>query len=591
MQKQKTLHGSKIPLNAIPSKINRPKRWDEPLDPNMSDEIAAELLKIEPLASIDPSAFSKGVSLSGIIKNDCRILDLKKGDFIFREGEYGSSAFLILFGEAIVSLQSLPESVLGRKPSKKKGWGAVIAQLWQNSKGVETRDYSKSNHQTSPAEVGSRQDESGTRVFLHDIPRVIPANQSVAMEQGEIFGEISALTRTPRSATVVANTPMRVLEIRWQGFRELLKRHEAMRLHVEKLYRERSLLTHLKELKIFKDLTPELMQQVADETVFETFGNFQWNQNFKSTLKKDISDRILAEPVIVQQGEYVDGLVLIRNGFARLSRQHGDGHQTIAYMGKGKTFGLRELAHNWKSGEQRPWMLSLRAIGYVDVIRIPTSTVEAILLPSIPTAVLPPPLPALETLGKPSNRRLKKRPDSMDKGLLEFLVEKRLINGTQTMMIDLDRCTRCDDCVRACASTHDNNPRFIREGQQYDHWMIANACMHCLDPVCMIGCPTGAIGRDQDTGNVTINDNTCIGCSTCSNSCPYNNIQMVNINDKRGLPIVDVESGQPIAKATKCDLCNDQLGGPACQRACPHDALVRIDLSSPKSITAWSKGS
>jgi len=577
-------------LNAIPSKINRPKRWDEPFDPSLSDGMAAELLTVEPLASIDPDAFSKSIPLQGIIKNDCRVLDLKKGDIIVREGDYGSSAFLILFGEALVSLQSLPENVLGRQPKKKRGWGSAIAQLWQNSNGVETRDYSNAKKQTANTrDVGSRTDETGTHIFLHDIPRVVPANKSVAIGEGEIFGEVSALTRTPRSATVVANTTMRVVEIRWQGFRELLKRHEALRLHVEQLYRANSLRPHLRELEIFKSLTDEQIDRLADETVFETFGNFQWNQNFKSTQQKDISDRILSEPLIVEQGAYVDGLVVIRNGFARLSRQHGDGHQTVAYLGKGKTFGLRELAHNWKMGSQRPWLLSLRALGYVDVIRIPTSVIESIVLPSLPSAELPAPLPPLDPVETQDNRRLKERPDAMDKGLLEFLVEKRLINGTQTMMIDLDRCTRCDDCVRACASTHDNNPRFIRQGEQYDHWMIANACMHCLDPVCMIGCPTGAIGRDQESGNVTINDNTCIGCSTCANSCPYGNIQMVEIHDKRGLPIVDVESGESIAKATKCDLCIDQLAGPACQRACPHDALVRIDLSSPDSITQWSK--
>ena len=159
------------------------------------------------------------------------------------------------------------------------------------------------------------------------------------------------------------------------------------------------------------------------------------------------------------------------------------------------------------------------------------------------------------------------------------------------MLIDLNRCTRCDDCVRACAATHNNNPRFVRQGPQHDQFMVASACMHCSDPVCMIGCPTGAIGRDAATGNVTINDNTCIGCSTCANSCPYDNIRMVNIRDQRGRPIVDRETSEPIAKATKCDLCVEQQGGPACQRACPHDALVRIDLSDVDELTRWVLGS
>ena len=105
----------------------------------------------------------------------------------------------------------------------------------------------------------------------------------------------------------------------------------------------------------------------------------------------------------------------------------------------------------------------------------------------------------------------------------------------------------------------------------------------------MIGCPTGAIGRDQETGNVTINDKTCIGCATCSNSCPYDNIRMVEVNDRYGRPITDQANGDPIVKATKCDLCTEQLGRPACQRACPHDALVRIDLTDDEEITQWSR--
>ncbi len=99
------------------------------------------------------------------------------------------------------------------------------------------------------------------------------------------------------------------------------------------------------------------------------------------------------------------------------------------------------------------------------------------------------------------------------------------------MLIDLDRCVRCDECVVACARAHDNNPRFNRHGRRHDHYMVANACMHCMDPVCMIGCPTGAIHRSSAGGQVVINDLTCIGCSTCANSCPYDNIRMVEARD------------------------------------------------------------
>lgn len=569
--------------------IRRPDRWAEPFDPQMDAKRIQSLLATEPFASMDESRFPKRTPLAGILQNDCRILDLQRGDIIVREGDYGSSAFLILAGEAIVSLQSLPPELLGREGKPKHSWTRAIAKLWGNSKHAEVRDYSATRDE---AEIGARETAEGQQVFLHDIPRVIPAGKSVTLNEGEIFGELSALTRTPRSATVVAGSESLVLEIRWQGFRDLMKSDPTLRQHVDQLYRQNSLQAHLRETEILSELPTDSIAQVAAATQLETFGQFQWNHDFGKVQKEDIGQRILGEPIIADQGQPLDGLILIRNGFARLSRQHGDGHQTIAYLGKGQVFGLRELAHNWKTGEQRPAMLSLRAVGYVDVLKIPVTTVQELILPKVPPKKLPPALsrPAAEGQQAKKSRRMVQREESMEQGLLEFLVEQRFINGTQTMMIDLDRCTRCDDCVRACAATHDNNPRFIRHGKQHDNWMIANACMHCLDPVCMIGCPTGAISRDAESGSVTINDPTCIGCGTCSNSCPYSNIQMVTINDRKGLPILDQKSGGPIQKATKCDLCASTNHGPACQSACPHDALVRIDMTSPGSVTNWTKG-
>jgi len=40
-------------------------------------------------------------------------------------------------------------------------------------------------------------------------------------------------------------------------------------------------------------------------------------------------------------------------------------------------------------------------------------------------------------------------------------------------------------------------------------------------------------------------------------------------------------------KATKCDFCAGQLTGPACQAACPHDALIRVDMTDLTSVGQW----
>jgi len=192
--------------------------------------------------------------------------------------------------------------------------------------------------------------------------------------------------------------------------------------------------------------------------------------------------------------------------------------------------------------------------------------------------------PPVERRRSPTSLRA---PREINPDTLEVLVENRYIKGTATMLIDLDRCVRCDACVEACAKGHNNNPRFARHGRVFDHYMVANACMHCTDPVCMIGCPTGAIHRNPRGGEVIINDDTCIGCATCATNCPYNNIRMVEIRDQRGDFILDDSTNTPIVKATKCDLCLGQLGGPACQRACPHDALVRFDMKDRRTLAEW----
>jgi Fe-S-cluster-containing dehydrogenase component len=228
---------------------------------------------------------------------------------------------------------------------------------------------------------------------------------------------------------------------------------------------------------------------------------------------------------------------------------------------------------------------SLRAIGYVDILIIPTPVVEQFIAPHFKQSEI---AQMSERIGREGEIKVEEEAEAkFGPDMIEFLVEERYINGTATMLIDLDRCTRCDDCVRACAATHNNNPKFIRHGRQLNHIMVVNACMHCVDPVCMIGCPTGAIHRESLEGQVVINDLTCVGCSTCANSCPYDNIHMVQIRNDDGKFIVDEKTQTPILKATKCDLCVDQLGGPACVRACPHDALVRADMSEVGQLSRW----
>lgn len=600
----------------------RPQRWDEPFGQEMSQIAVDRLLQVAPFSEMDAAQFPDQLPLRGILKNDCRITEYQDGDIIIREGDYGSSAFLILEGQVNVSLISLPKRLLGRPESRRKSWAQIVSQLWGNSRVPEVRDYSKRSPSASP--VAARLASDGqTRVFLQDIPRILSGDQMEAMGQGELFGEMAALTRSPRSATVFSRGRSVLVEIRWQGLRDLMRRCPAMRDHIWSQYREHSLNVHLRETALFQGLSDAAIEAVEKSIEFQTYGDFDWHHQFISSSKKDIAQQIDDEPLIAGEGEYAGGLLLIRNGFARVSRRYGDGHRTLAYLGKGDAFGLQEIAEGLGRTDaaatavsrsviddathpQIPhpiaWHFSLRAIGYVDVLRIPTSIVEQYILPHLDQesvarlSWLPQVFSTREgSRGKSTGENKRSVPELPEEGRatemphgdrLETMVQKRLINGLQAMLIDLDRCTRCDDCVRACADAHDGNPRFLRQGPVVGHHMVAHACMHCADPVCMIGCPTGAIGRDAESGVVNINDQTCIGCGTCANSCPYENIRMVEVFDRQQRQLVD-QHQLPILKATKCDLCVEQNAGPACQHACPHDALVRINMREIDVLSQW----
>ena len=571
------------------AKTKRPQRWDEPFGDTMTHDDVDWVLQHSPFRDMDPNLFPQRMPLREIILNDCRINDYQEGDIVIREGDYGNSAFLVMDGSVDVCLTSLPENLLGRANPRKRGWFRAIAQLWSNHRSIEYRAKANATgpRNSSGQVIGARQSNNGTRIFLQDVPRVLDGRDMVSIRPGELFGEVAAISRTPRTATVIARGKTRLLEMRWQGLREIISHDPVLRNYVDDLYRENSLNVHLRETQFLDGLPSNDIQIVADSASFESFGDFDWQNNFRKINQKDISQRIALEPSIAIEGEYINDLILIRNGFARLSLEVGSGHQTLAYLGKGELFGLREIAKAWRSKGERTWDFSLRAVGHAEIIRIPVDVVEKTILPKLSESQIEELLSQnwLSNVGPATD------PDQLESdietGLIEFLGEYRFINGTQTMLIDLDRCTRCDDCVRACANSHDNNPRFTREGPTFGNQMVASACMHCTDPVCMIGCPTGAIGRDMTTGNILINDQTCIGCSTCANSCPYNNIKMVEISDRSGKPLIDEQSQLPILKATKCDLCADQLGGPACVRACPHDAMIRISMNDAETLNQW----
>ncbi len=554
----------------------RPQRWDQLFGLLMTDVDVERLLKIPEISAIEEKNFPSHIPLKGILKNDARIVKYSPGDIVIREGDYGNSAFLVLKGSLkVVLFPGLPSEMLGRQKIHKKSPWQALKQLWNQRKTPEVRDVKRYGLQAQVRQAGEL---SASHVFLQDVPAVLDANKTASLGQGALFGELAALGRTPRTSTIFAETYTELLEIRWQGLREFRKYDQGWRRLIHQRYRANALNAHLRATSIFSHLSDEDLQEVADATLFETYGKFDWHLTYNKLMDQDKVQGVKDEPVIVKQGDYADGVLMVRAGFARVSIDRGHGQQTLTYLGAGDFYGADELFRAWQGDTNVGMRVTITALGYAEMLRVPSKTVEKHLFSYWSSGRV-----GFRQEASGSSVESRRLQDYIDRtltdgALLEWAVEERFINGTQAMLINLDRCVRCDDCVRACSAAHEGNPRFIRHGKTFENWMVANACMHCADPVCMIGCPTGAIHRSMSGGMVIINDDTCIGCETCANSCPYSNIRMVPIRDEGGNFITDPQNEKPIIKATKCDLCADQISGPACVFACPHDAMRRVDF-------------
>lgn len=153
------------------------------------------------------------------------------------------------------------------------------------------------------------------------------------------------------------------------------------------------------------------------------------------------------------------------------------------------------------------------------------------------------------------------------------------------MLYDTTKCIGCKACVVACREANgmptdttgwggglwdtplglnDRTKNVIQLYEAADRSSyVKKQCMHCVDPACVGACMMHALTKNPETGVVSWNGDSCVGCRYCQLACPYE------------VPKFEWTAVNP--KIVKCELCQHRYAegkGPACCEVCPRGAVI-----------------
>ena len=392
------------------------------------------------------------------------------------------------------------------------------------------------------------------------------AANDIMLDHGQFFGEMGLISGRRRSATAVAGLDCLLVETPRRAMLKLLATVESVRRNLDMVALRRAVRKY-----VAADVTEADLNAMVDGSTIKQFKTGE---------------------ALFSEGDKADGLYLIRRGSVMVSHLLGGREVVISYVSAGNYVGEMALMMD------APRSATVRAA-------VPT---EAIVL----NAQLVMDIMARNTgmrnqLGQQYNLRVQANEalaeDTQSGNLISFLLKQGVGEATDVLLIDESLCVRCDHCEKACASTHEGVSRLDREaGPTFANLHVPTSCRHCEHPHCMKDCPPDAIHRSPN-GEVFISD-ACIGCGNCEKNCPYDVIQMAPLSSKKkssgGLlswmffgfgqepgtsQAADPKDKSSQKKAVKCDMCKDIKAGPACVRACPTGAALRV---SPENFLRYA---
>src|ERR1051326_2977011 len=431
-------------------------------------------------------------------------------------------------------------------------------------------------------------------VFVQD--RETGENRKVGeIPAGVSFGEMSILAGVPRNATISVppDSKAQVLEVTRPALR-LLRKLPKFGQVLDTNYRKHGLSRTLIDVKqaTGEEFEHGLIERLGKSARFMLYAKHH---------------------VLFREGELIDRVIFIKNGWVR--RVSGLGYGAVMgdllieglpagvgvdFLGAGNCLGLEGVEKDTR------W-------AYTAVVLQRTEVLE----------VAMPPLRADRELKDTVVRtfsdfsladddvRVSAKVDKSVISSTEREIATGIVDGTNLLVMDMDKCVRCGNCSMACHQVHGQS-RLLRRGihigrvKKYggvssEQILVPSVCMHCQDPECLTGCPTGAIGRFEN-GQIDIDPKTCIGCGDCATQCPYNAITMIPRKPEAPpslsfgqkvwswVSMAPATPPQPVTAtdnllATKCNLCQGTTLNPpkaktqafSCQENCPTGALVRVN--------------
>jgi Fe-S-cluster-containing hydrogenase component 2/CRP-like cAMP-binding protein len=392
-------------------------------------------------------------------------------------------------------------------------------------------------------------------------------SKTVPIAQGSIFGEVGLISGRRRGSTIRAAEPTVVVEMSRGAALKLISTVPPAGRAITRISIERQLL------QIFgSGLTSEDVAEVVEGA--------------------EVMD-VRAGGVVIKEGDKGDDIYVIRRGSMIVEKAIAGKPVFLSYLPAGSYVGEMALI------DGMPRSATVKAAIKSEVIRLPGEAFGRLL------ARKPQLLKKAQTdmAGRRDlNAFIEGRKDifssvvDMYSETARFLVENGIGEATDVLLIDETLCVGCDNCEKACADSHEGLSRLDREaGRTYAHLHVPTSCRHCEHPHCMADCPPNAIKRGPD-GEVFIDD-TCIGCGNCQRNCPYGVIRMDSVPPPKpsllswlffgkgpgpGEPSYSwrkknaVPGEEQPKKAIKCDMCSGLEGGPACVRACPTGAAIRV---------------